>query len=61
MGRGTFGAPLMVPAGRAALSASQASKLPSSLPLTVEEMCITWLYLSTSISLVTRTDPASAT
>ena len=38
----TFGAPETVPAGSAALRASQGVKSGSSSPVTVEEMCMTW-------------------
>ena len=38
-----FGAPEMVPTGRAARSASQQSSPSRTTPVTVEEMCMTWL------------------
>jgi hypothetical protein len=51
--RRTLGAPDTVPAGSAALSASQQSRPGRRLPVTVLLMCITWLYRSTSISFST--------
>ncbi len=57
----TLGAPLTVPAGKAARSTSQQDSSGRRRPVTVEEMCITWLYRSTSISFSTLTVPCSAT
>ncbi|PNH10806.1 LAS1-like protein [Tetrabaena socialis] len=45
----------------AALSASHESSFGSSWPVTVDEMCITWLYRSTSISFSTTTLPETDT
>ena len=42
----TLGAPETVPAGKPAASASSASYLVSSLPSTLDTMCITWLKRS---------------
>nr|QCF61892.1 anthranilate synthase [Strobilanthes cusia] len=53
----TFGAPLTVPTGSAARSASHPVILSSNSPVTVELMCITWEYLSTFMSLCTLTEP----
>ncbi len=56
-----FGAPDTVPAGSAARRTSQTPSSGSSFPVTVDEMCITWLYRSISINLSTLTEPATDT
>ena len=57
----TFGAPVRVPAGNVARVASKASASAASVPVTVDSMCWTWLYLSTFMNSSTRTEPASET
>ena len=56
-----FGAPETVPAGKAARSASSEVQPSRRSPLTVDEMCMTCEYRSTSISFSTWTVPGRAT
>ena len=57
----TFGAPDTVPAGTDTRSASSAPYSGRSRPVTFDTMCMTWLYRSTVITSLRRTDPYSAT
>ena len=52
-----FGAPETVPAGKQERKASKQSFPSSSMPVTVEVMCMTWLKRSTTICSSIRTVP----
>ena len=51
-----FGAPESVPAGNADLNTSNAVSEGSTLPVTVEQMCMMWLKRLMSMSCTTSTD-----
>ncbi len=56
-----LGAPESVPAGKQAVRTSKADRPSATRPVTVETMCITWLYFSTDMKSTTSTLPGAQT
>src|SRR4051795_471928 len=57
----TFGAPVSVPAGKVAVSTSNAAMTSATFDSTVDTMCHTWLYRSTAPNSTTCTEPGADT